>query len=104
MFAHVILGLLVQRWVASCPAPALGFSTGPDTVHVPQGRLEPVQLLRPIVVCPLLMIGERCEMPVQPVSRMLFGDVGSPLNVTVDGHAHWHVGLHVNAALVLDAF
>ncbi len=95
---------LVHRRVASCPAPAFGFSTGPVTLHVPHGRLEPVHPLRLIVVCPLLMIGARCEIPVHPVSRTLFADVASPLNVTVDGHAHWHVGLHVNAALVLDAF
>ena len=72
-------------------------------MQVPQGRLEPVQPDRPTVVWPLLMIGARCEMPVQPVSRMLEGEVASPVKVTVDGHAHWHE-LHVKAALVLEAF
>jgi hypothetical protein len=55
------------------------------------------------VTSPFVMIGARCAMPVQPLSRMLTGSVASPLKVTLVGQAHWHVvALHVNAALVFE--
>ena len=50
------------------------------------------------------MIGARCEMPVQPVSRMLAGSFGSPAKVTLVGQAHWQVTLQVNPALVFESF
>src|SRR5205085_931759 len=53
-----------------------------------------------IVTSPLVMIGARCEMPVQPVSRMLSGALASPEKVTWPGHAQVHVGLQAKSALV----
>src|SRR6185369_1723400 len=47
------------------------------------------------VTAPLVMIGARCAMPVQPVSRMLAGSVASPVKVMMVGQSHVHERLHV---------
>jgi hypothetical protein len=79
--AHLSEGSLLQRRLSIWPAPACGFAIGPATGQLPQGRLVAAQLTS-IVTSPLVMIGERCEMPLKPVSRRLSAAFASPLNVT----------------------
>ena len=71
MVVHWVALLLVQRRFWICPGP---LATGPLTVQVPQGReVPPPGQLRVMLAVPSLMIGVRCETPVQPVSRILSG-------------------------------
>jgi len=84
LFVQRIEVSLLQRWLSSLPGP---LATGPLTSQVPQGRLLALQL-RAMLAVPSLMIGARCEIPVQPVSRILAGSLALPVNATTVGQAH----------------
>ena len=92
LFVHLIEVSLVQRRFGICPAP---LATGPLTLQVPQGRLLALQL-RATVAVPSLMIGARCEIPVQPVSRMLSGALALPVNEILVGQAQVHCMLQTS--------
>ena len=60
-----------------------GLAIGPLTAQTPHGRWVAAQL-RLTVTSPFEMIGARCEMPVQPVSRIDSGLVASAAKFTVE--------------------